>query len=332
MTVLRDALEILTSGSVLEPSHFRDVLDGILEGAYSEIQIAGFLTAFSCVPLTKGNLLEAVTLLRSKMVTVSAPDGVVDCCGTGGDAPQTGGSVNISTAVAFFAAEAGLTVAKHGNRSVSSKSGSADVLEALGYNIEKDPMILSKTLRDTNLCFLFAPYFHPALKYVGAVRKELKIKTFFNILGPLLNPASVKKQLIGVYDFSLAPIITEVLRETGTETAMIVRSYEGADELTLAGENDYMLLENGNITTGKINPVDYGFAPSDSSDLRGGDAAFNAKAMQDIFNGTMNAYRDIVDLNLAALLRVSGKIDNFNDAAHYAKTISSVELGKYIKR
>ncbi|MEM6603366.1 MAG: anthranilate phosphoribosyltransferase [Pseudomonadota bacterium] len=322
MTPLHESLQIFAKTENISPDLFREVLSGIVEGNYNDIEIAGFLMGFSAYQLSAAHLSEAVTLLREKMITVKAPEDAVDCCGTGGDADKIGGSLNISTAVAFLGAKAGLYVAKHGNRSVSSRSGSADVLEALGYHIESDPELLSQQLYTEKLAFLFAPYFHPALKNVSTVRKTLKIRTFFNLLGPMLNPASVKYQLIGIYDFSLAPIMAQVLRDTGTKRALIVQSAEGADEFTLSGANKYLLLEeDGSLQSGTLSPEDVGLTSYAPNILKGGDAAYNAKALKALLDGQQGPYRDVVNLNCGALLYVAGKAKSFQDGVDIAKDI-----------
>lgn len=330
MNLIKHALNSLTDTHDLDVAIFNDVLDYILSGHASDIEISGFLSAFTMIPVQKKHLLSAVIYLRQKMIRVNAPEDAVDCCGTGGDSTQTGGSLNISTATAFFAAATGLSVAKHGNRSVSSRSGSADVLESLGYKIQESPDDIEKTLRDTSLCFMFAPYFHPSLKYVSHIRKALGIKTFFNILGPLLNPASVKYQMIGVYDFRLAPMIAEILRDTGTHTALIVHSADGADELTLSGVNHYVLLKNNDISVGTLSPDDVGLPTYSSDDLLGGDAEYNAIALKNLCTGHSGAYRDTVLLNTGALLYISGHAPTIAAGVTQAKQIKNVDLRVFL--
>ena len=312
--------------------HIQEILKNFeyfFSGKASDTEIVDFLKEFSGHPLTTEMLTEIVKLLRSKMIPVLAPTGTVDCCGTGGDSDVTGGSLNISTATAFMTASLGVPVAKHGNRAVSSRSGSADILEALGMDIVQSPDKASQKLHDTGLCFLFAPYFHPVLKYVAQARKAIGTKTIFNILGPLLNPASVKYQLLGVYDFSLAQIIAETLRATGTQKALIVRSHEGADELTLTGENDYCLLENGHITFGKISASDVGLPYYMSDDLRGGTPAENAQALRQMLLGQKGAYRDTVIFNTGALLYVAGKAKTIAEGVEIAKQSDIIQVERF---
>jgi anthranilate phosphoribosyltransferase len=330
MSIIKHTLNALTDKHDLDVAVFNDVLDYMLSGHASDIEMSGFLSAFTMIPVQKKHLLSAVIYLRKKMIRVDAPENAVDCCGTGGDSEKTGGSLNISTATAFFAAAAGLIVAKHGNRSVSSRSGSADVLESLGYKIQESPSDIAETLRKTSLCFMFAPYFHPSLKYVSHIRKALGIKTFFNLLGPMLNPASVKYQMIGVYDFRLAPMMAEILRDTGTHTALIVHSADGADELTLSGINHYVLLKNNEISVGTLSPddVDLPIYPPDS--LLGGDADYNANALKNICAGQSGAYRDTVLLNTGALLYISGHAPTIATGVTQAKQIKNVDLKVFL--
>lgn len=312
--------------------HIQDILKNFeyfFSGKASDTQIVDFLKDFSRTSLTTEILTAIVKLLRSKMIPVLAPTGTVDCCGTGGDSDVTGGSLNISTATAFMTASLGVPVAKHGNRAVSSRSGSADILEALGMNIIQDPDKASQKLYDTGLCFLFAPYFHPVLKYVAQARKAIATKTIFNILGPLLNPASVKYQLLGVYDFSLAGIIAGTLQDTGSKKVLIVRSHEGADELTLTGENDYCLLDNGRITFGKISPDDVDLPYYISDDLRGGTPVDNAQALRQMLLGQKGAYRDTVIFNTGALLYVANKADTIAGGVEMAKNIERIEVEQF---
>lgn len=327
---LQSAFSLFSEQQSITPEHLRDILEELFSDQYNDLQIAAFLAAFSSFRLTKDHLLQAVLFLRSQMISVKAPIDTVDCCGTGGDASKlSGGSLNISTATAFFAAASGLKVAKHGNRSVSSQSGSADILEAINYPFYQNAREASEHLEKTGLTFLFAPYFHPCLKIVASVRKALKMKTMFNLLGPLLNPAHVKYQLIGVYDMAYAHMMLEVLKETGTQSAMIVHSSEGADELTLSGDNQIMyFLNQGDITQEIISPKKLGLPFYMPSDLVGGDINQNARHLRELFNGKQGAYRDTVLLNTGALLFIAGKVKSIQEGIIHAQQISHITIEK----
>lgn len=315
----------------IDLSLFEDMIAYIFSGEALENEILTFLLITNFCPLEKAHYLKAISFLRSKMYKIHAPSNAVDCCGTGGDSEKSGGSLNISTAVAFFAATAGLSVAKHGNRSISSRSGSADVLEAIGYPILEKPDEVEAMLKKTNLCFMFAPYFHPTLKYVATARRFLKVKSFFNLLGPLLNPAEVKHQLIGIYDKNLASLIAEILRELGSQRVMIVQSSEGSDELTLSGDNYYCLLDNGIITEGKISANDYGLPIYESNAIKGGDVSYNATAMKNLFSGNgIAAYRDTVFLNAGALHYISGESKDILGGIHAIKDVNKVNINLFL--
>jgi anthranilate phosphoribosyltransferase len=265
----------------------------------------------------------AVTTMRAKMLGVKAPAHAVDVVGTGGDAS---GSFNISTCAAFIVAGAGIPVAKHGNRALSSKSGAADALQALGVRIDLDPNQVALCIRDAGIGFMFAPAHHPAMKNVGPTRVELGTRTIFNLLGPLSNPASVKRQMIGTFSRHWVEPMAQVLRNLGSESIWVVHGSDGLDEITTSGPTTVAALENDNIRSFEVTPEDAGLPRSKPEALRGGDAEYNAKALLDVLKGKRSAFRDVAILNSAAALIVAGKAQDLkHGAALAAKSIESGE-------
>ena len=255
---------------------------------------------------TAEEILGAVTSMRAKALTLSAPANAIDIVGTGGDAR---GTLNISTAVAFVVAGCGVPVAKHGNRAATSKSGSSDVLAALGIHLEPEFHRLELCLRDANICFLFAPRHHPAMRYVAGVRKKLGVRTIFNLLGPLTNPANVTHHLIGAYAQEWLEPMAKVLRSLGSRAAWLTHGHDGMDEITTVTDSDIVTLRDGILGSFTLSPQEFGIAPPDPEALQGGDAAQNAEAMKALFSGAKNAYREIVQINAAAALVVAGHAD-----------------------
>ncbi len=274
----------------------------VMDGEATPAQIGGMLMAMRARGETVEELTGAVTAMRRRMTPVEAPANAMDVCGTGGDGAA---SLNVSTAVTFVLAACGVPVAKHGNRALSSRAGGADVLAALGVNIEAAMPRLPEILREAGCVFLFAPRHHPALRHAAQARVELGTRTIFNLTGPMANPAGVKHQLIGVYDFAWARPMARTLSELGTESAWIVHS-QGLDELTLAGESQVVALKHGEITEFTLEPADAGLAPVALGELQGGDAAENAAALLAVLEGARNGYRDTVLFNAAAALIVAG--------------------------
>ena len=282
----------------------------ILEGKASEKQIEKFLLSLR----ERGEKIDEITaatrVMREKSFKVSAPDSAIDTCGTGGSGS---GKYNISTAASLVAAGAGAVIAKHGNRALSSKSGSSQVLEELGVKLNIEPNKITECIEKSNIGFMFAPNHHPAMKYVGPVRQRLKVRTIFNILGPLSNPANVKKQLIGVFDKKWLEPMTETLRSLGSHRALLVNGSDGLDELTTTGVSYVAELNDHNIKTYEINPEKLGLKLSKFDDLIGGDPKQNAKKIINLLEGEKGPYRDIVLLNSAAALYVDGKVKNLKD-------------------
>jgi len=294
----------------------------VTEGT-SPIQIAGFLTGLASRGETVNEITGAVKLMRSKSLMMDAPENTVDCCGTGGD---NHGTLNISTAVSFVVAGCGVPVAKHGNYAASSKSGAADVLSALGVKVNVDGQINHKALWQNNICFLLATRHHPAVRFVAPVRKELGCRTIFNLLGPMLNPAGVKRQLVGVFDKKWMEPMAKSLKKLGSEHAMIVHGEDGLDEITTTGVTYVTELKDGKIESYDIHPHDVGIGLYTLDDIKGGTPEENAKELRELFEGKHGAYRDIVLFNSAALLMVSGKVKDLKEGMSLAE--KSLDDGK----
>jgi anthranilate phosphoribosyltransferase len=259
----------------------------------------------------------AVTTMRAKMTKVAAPPDAIDVVGTGGDAS---GSYNISTCAAFIVAGAGIPVAKHGNRALSSRSGAADVLGALGVRIDLRPDEITRCIYEAGIGFMFAPAHHPAMKHVGPTRVELGTRTIFNLLGPLSNPAGVKRQMVGVFSRQWVEPLATVLKNLGSERAYVVHGSDGLDEITTSGPTTVAALIDGKVTTFEINPEDVGFALSKPEQLRGGDAEANATALIEVLRGKKSAFRDVAILNAAAAIVVAGKAEDLKEGVAIATT------------
>lgn len=296
-------------------------LEGVIDGSITPVQAGAILTALSIKGETVSEISSLVKAMQEKMVKIEF-DGAIDVCGTGGD---KSGSFNISTAVAFVVAGAGVPVAKHGNRAASSKCGSADVLEELGVNINLSADAAKKVLQKVKMVFLFAPLFHPATKNVVVVRKDLKIRTVFNFLGPFLNPTTVKKQIIGVLSKDIAEKLIKVAKSLGYEHLLIVASRDGMDEISLSSKTDVFEFKKGVMSNFEIDPKDFGFEMSTKTDIAEGDLSENAKFITDVLDGVKGPRRDIVVLNSAAALYVSGKARNISDGIRLAK--ESIDSG-----
>jgi len=274
----------------------------LFRGELNDTQIVAYLSATADRKPSVEELVGAVTAMRAHMRPVLAPAGAIDLCGTGGDGL---GTLNISTAVSFVVAAAGVPVAKHGNRSATSRSGAADVLEALGVKVGLEPAHAERVLADTGIVFLFAQTHHPAMKHVGAARKAVGRRTIFNLLGPLANPAQVKRQLIGVFASDWLEPYAQALRILGSERAWIVHGRDGLDEVSISAATQTAMLAGGGIALSELTPEQAGLARSPLSAIVGGDAAHNAAALRRLFDGAPGPYRDIVCLNAAAALMVA---------------------------
>lgn len=313
---LKQALGKIANRQDLTGEEMRGVMNIIMSGEATPSQIGAFLMGMRVKGETVGEIAAAVSILRERMVPVAAPENVIDIVGTGGDGAE---SLNISTATAIVVAAAGVPVAKHGNRSMSSKSGAADILEALGVKIDLDPVHAERVLRQAGIVFLFAQTHHPAMRHVAAARRAIGKRTIFNLLGPLANPARVKRQLVGVFAEEWLTPYAEALRALGCERAMVVHGRDGLDELTTTDITYVATLADGVITRSKIAPEDAGLKRATLADLRGGVAAENAKALLALFAGESGAYRDIVLLNAAGALMVAGQASDILSGMELAR-------------
>ena len=296
--------------------------DALFEGQGTPAQMGGFLMALRTRGETVDEYAAAASVMRSKCNAVRAPKGAMDIVGTGGDGK---GTLNISTATAFVVAGAGVVVAKHGNRNLSSKSGAADALTELGLNVMVGPEVVEKCLAKAGIGFMMAPMHHPAIRHVMPVRAELGTRTIFNILGPLTNPAGVKRQLTGAFSDALIRPMAETLLALGTEKAWLVHGSDGTDEITICGATSVSAVEDGAVRDFTIHPEDAGLAPHPFEAILGGTPAENAVAFRALLDGAPGAYRDAVLLNAAAALVVADKVTNLKDGVKLAKT--SIDSG-----
>lgn len=314
MPDLKRLISKVAGGESLSRDEARDAFDVMMSGDATPSQIGGFLMALRVRGETVDEIAGAVATMRAKMVPVTAPKGAIDIVGTGGDAS---GSYNVSTAAAFVVAGAGVPVAKHGNRALSSKAGTADALSALGVNLDLAPEGISACIAEAGLGFMFAPSHHSAMRHVGPSRVELGTRTIFNLLGPLANPAGVKNQLLGVFAPEWVVPLAEVLRDLGSETVWVVHG-AGLDEMTTTGITNVAILENGTIRTVEIDACDLGMERVTLDTLRGGDGAHNAAALRAVLTGTRNPYREITLLNAGAALVIAGKAEALREGIDIA--------------
>lgn len=315
--MIKEATERLSQGDNLSPDSMQQVMEEIMSGEAETQQIVSFLTRLSEKGESVEELTAAVQVLRKHVTKINTKHKVVlDTCGTGGDKR---GTFNVSTAVAFVASGCGITVAKHGNRSVSSCCGSADILEALGININMDKEKLESCLDNIGIAFLFAQSLHPAMKYAAQARKQLGTKTIFNILGPLSNPAGATHQLVGVYDSCLRETLALVLNNLRTVHALVVSGEDGLDELTTTAKSRVSEAYKGQIKNYEISPEDFGIKKARLEDLSGKDASFNAKILLDILEGEPGPKRDIVILNAAAAIYAADKASSIKQGIELAK-------------
>lgn len=322
MSNLKTLIAKAADGHALSRKEAEAAFDIIMSGAATPAQIGGFLMALRVRGETVDEIAGAVATMRAKMTPVVAPADAVDVVGTGGDAS---GSYNISTCSAFVVAGCGVPVAKHGNRSLSSKSGAADVLAALGVNIDITPGRISRCIREAGLGFMFAPNHHSAMKHVGPARTELGTRTIFNLLGPLSNPAGVKRQMVGVFARQWVEPIAHVLAALGSQAAWVVHGSDGLDEITTTGPTSVAALENGEIRLFEISPQDVGLAFHDPAGLKGGEAPENAVALRAVLEGEKSAYRDTVLMNAGATLVVAGRAASLAEGV--AMAASSIDSG-----
>jgi anthranilate phosphoribosyltransferase len=309
------------SGASLTREEAARGFERMMQGEATPSQMGGLLMALRVRGETVDEITGAVFSMREKMLRVAAPPNAIDLVGTGGDAS---GSHNISTCAAFIVAGAGIPVAKHGNRALSSRSGAADVLAALGVNIELPPEAVGRCIREAGIGFMFAPAHHPAMKNVGPTRVELGTRTIFNLLGPLSNPAGVRRQMVGVFSRQWVEPLAQVLRNLGSECVWVVHGSDGLDEITTCGPTFVAALEKGAVRTFEITPEDVGFSRQKPEALRGGDAVYNAKGLLDVLMGGQGAFREVAIMNAAAGLVVAGLTDELAHGIEIAaKSIDS---------
>jgi anthranilate phosphoribosyltransferase len=317
-------LHSLVGGNDLTAEEMLSAMTQVMQGEVKDSQLAAFLTALHIKGETVPEIVGAARVMRAKAEKLNINvTPLVDTCGTGGDGADT---FNISTASALVTAGAEVNVAKHGNRAVSSRSGSADVLKCLGVNLDADLSIVKRCVEEVGIGFLFAPLMHKAMKHAAGVRKELGFRTVFNLLGPLTNPANAQAQVLGVFDVKWVQPLAEVLRDLGCSHALVVHGSDGLDEITLTGESQIAELKNGDVTSYSLNPEKLGFKCCNSDDLKGGTPEENATMIQKILDGELGPHRDIVLLNSAAAIYVAGKADSLERGIQLA--MDSIESGK----
>ncbi len=322
---IKRAISVVSKQGHLLENEAEAIMNQIMQGEATEAQIGSYLMGLRMKGETQEEIVGSARAMRANATKIPISlnsSTILDTCGTGGD---DSGTFNISTTVAFVAAAVGVPVAKHGNRAATSKSGSADVLEALGVNLDLTPEQVGQAVEEVGIGFLYAPKLHPAMKYAVGPRRQLGIRTIFNILGPLTNPASARRQLMGVFAQDLTPFIANVLGELGAISALVVSGYGGLDELTTTGPNQVSHFVDGKTTTYELHPLDYGFEGANIADLLGGDPNLNAAILRGVLSGELtDAKLDVVKLNAGAALYVAGKADDIRDGIALAgKTIES---------
>ena len=324
MSTLEDfstVLQRLAVGEKLTQDASARAFATLMAGDVSPVRMSAFLTAFAVRDATTEEIVGAARAMRLAMRRVEAPDGAIDLCGTGGDGH---GTLNVSTAAAFVVAACGVPVAKHGNRNMSSRTGTADVLEALGVRIDLEPAAAERCLREAGICFLFAQSYHPSMKHVAPVRRELGFRTIFNLLGPLSNPGGVRRQLLGVYSRDWLVPVAHVLAKLGAEKAWVVHGSDGLDEMTTTGVSHVAVLEDGKVSTMTVAPQDVGLEHASLTQLKGGIPVDNADAIRKLLGGARGAFRDIVILNAGAALVVADKARDLKEGiARAAQAIDS---------
>ena len=325
--MIKEAINMLVSKINLTEPESAECMKDIMEGKSTDAQTGAFLAALRMKGETVEEITGAARIMRAKAAAIKAPEGVLDTCGTGGDMSHT---FNISTTTAFVVAGAGVPVAKHGNRSVSSRSGSADVLEALGVKIDLLPGKVEKCLFETGFGFLFAPLFHPAMKYAVGPRRELGIRTIFNILGPITNPANAKRQILGVFANRLTETLAMVLGKLGAVDAMVVHGEDGLDEVSISGRTRVSRFKDGEVRNFFIEPEDFGIWRNEIEQIRGGEKDENAAITLSILNGEKGPRRDIVLMNSAVALVAAGTTEDFRTALQTAE--ESIDSGRALKK
>lgn len=324
--MIEEAIGRVVEGEELSGELARVVMMEMMEGDATASQIGSFITAMRMKGESEEELASFLQVMRDKARTVSAPPGAVDLCGTGGDGA---GTFNISTTASFVVAGAGVPVAKHGNTSVSSRSGSADVLSSMGVGVDQPPQVVERCIHRVGLGFMYAPVFHRSMKNVQVPRKQVAIRTFFNLLGPMANPAEVDRQLVGVYDPDLVPVMARVLKKMGSSRVMVVNG-DGMDEITNTGTTRVAELKDGHIDYFEIIPTDFGLETVDIEHIKGGGPHQNAQIMRSIFEGERSPRTDIVALNSGATLYLAGKADTLEDGVELA--FQTIEEGRALAK
>ncbi len=320
---IKTALNKIASRRDLTGEEMRGVMRLIMSGEATPSQIGAFLMGMRLKGETAGEIAAAVSILREKMIPVAAPENAIDIVGTGGDGV---GTLNISTAASILVAALGVPVAKHGNRALSSKSGSSQALEALGVKLDLTPEEIGRTIELAGIGFMFAPSHHPAMKYVGPSRAEMGVRTMFNLLGPQSNPAGVQRYLLGVFAEEWVEPVAQALQANRAVKAWVVHGSDGLDELTVTGPSFVAQISGGDLRSFEVTPDQAGLRQYELKDILGGTPEENAQAIHDLFDGAPGAYRDIVLLNAAAALIVADKVDNLRDGAQAAA--AAIDSGK----
>ena len=317
--MIRDAIEKVVSGGSLSFSEAAEVMEEVMSGEASPAQIAAFITALRLKGETVAEISGLASVMRAKAVPVKVDPPLVDTCGMGGDNTQT---FNISTAVALVAAGAGLRVAKHGNRAMSSRCGSADVLEALGVKTDLGAEAVAECIAKVGIGFMLAPVFHPAMRFATAPRREIGIRTVFNILGPLTNPARAEFQVIGVSTPELGAKVAQALHHLGTRRALVVHGCDGLDEISIGAKSVvWEVKESGVLPPYEVSPQEFGFKEAGLSEIRGGTPQHNAQVLRRVLGGERGAKRDVVAMNAAAALVVGGKAEDLREGARLAEEV-----------
>lgn len=325
---MKNAIKSVVEGRSLSMEEAKRVMNLMLSGEATQAQLGAFLTGLRMKGETLDEIVGCATVLRDKAEHISPKvENYVDIVGTGGDGSY---SFNISTTAAFVAAGAGVPIAKHGNRAISSKSGSGDVLEALGVNIMSEPADVEKAVETVGIGFMFAPVFNKSMKYVGQARSEMGIRSVFNILGPLSNPSGAKNQVIGVFNPDLTEVFAQAMRMMGIERAMVVNARDGMDEISTASDTVVSEIKDGRVINYILKPEDFGFERTILECLQGGDAATNAAITMDILKGSTGHRRDIVLLNAGATIYISGRADSIEEGIEIAR--DSIDSGKALQK
>ena len=325
---MKELLKKVVDGQNLTRSEAARAMDMMLEGTVSPVIVSSFLTALRMKGETVEEIVGCCEMMKSKGGSVKLDtDEYIDFVGTGGDSANT---FNVSTTSMFVCAAAGVTLAKHGNRAASSKSGSADLLEALGVNIMLEPKQVEECIKNTGMGFMNAQKFHKAMKNVAPIRKEIGIRTIFNMLGPLSNPSGASRQVIGVFSRAMVPVFAMVMKEMGVKNAMVVCGDDCMDEITVTGKTYVNEIKDGQITEYELDPADYGIAYADPKEIEGGTGAENAEIAKKIFAGEKGAKRDIVVMNSAAGIYIGGKASSYKEAIEKAKEV--IDSGKVMEK